>query len=379
MMKKLVVFLASVVVLVGVLNAKTIKQFVKSCDSFVLVTDESSSMNLYYHWKEKIKLEKKILEIVNKNIPEVDYLSSLESLTCKMNNPDKSVVKNLYPVATYNKTKMAEAISKVKGSDAWTPLSFALKGIESDLKEMNGKIHVIIFSDGEENYEKIKASKVAKDLKQKYNICIYAVQIGDSKEGRKNLKAIVDATGCGKLYSGDSLLNGKDLNKFIKEVFGYEKLVEVKPKPAPRSVVKVEKDSDHDGIYDRYDQCPDTLKGAPVDAHGCWNIPVVYFDTDKYNIKPVFYPMLQSIIHVLKLNPEVKLVIKGYTDSKASEKYNLKLSEKRAKEVAKFFEKNSIASDRLIVKYFGECCPVASNNSEDGRALNRRVEFEILK
>ncbi len=147
--------------------------------------------------------------------------------------------------------------------------------------------------------------------------------------------------------------------------------------------VKVDKagcplDSDGDGVPDYQDKCPDTLKGAPVNSVGCWVIEGINFDYDKADIKPQYYGLLDENIAVLKKNPSVKVQIQGHTDSAGSEAYNQKLSEERAEAVMSYFISKGIDSGRLSSKGLGESKPVASNDTPEGRAKNRRIEIKII-
>ncbi len=90
-------------------------------------------------------------------------------------------------------------------------------------------------------------------------------------------------------------------------------------------------------------------------------------------------PTLLEIVKFLKIHPDIKIEIRGYTDNIGSKKFNLKLSQKRAEAVKEFLVKNGINETRLKAKGFGETNPIAPNNTEEGRAKNRRTEFFILK
>ncbi len=137
-------------------------------------------------------------------------------------------------------------------------------------------------------------------------------------------------------------------------------------------------DSDGDGVPDSADKCPDTLKGAPVDSAGCWALKGITFDYEKWNIKPEFYPVLDEDVRVLEMNPGVKIEAQGHTDNIATERFNQKLSEKRAKSVKDYFVSKGISADRISTRGFGELCPITCNDSPEGRAQNRRVEIKAV-
>lgn len=103
----------------------------------------------------------------------------------------------------------------------------------------------------------------------------------------------------------------------------------------------------------------------------------VLFDFDKYNLHAQAKENLDKLVEILNKYPDTNIEIHGHTDSKGSTKYNQALSERRTKAVADYLTNKNIASKRLKTIGFGEEKPVASNETEIGRAQNRRVEFAI--
>lgn len=135
-------------------------------------------------------------------------------------------------------------------------------------------------------------------------------------------------------------------------------------------------DTDRDGISDYLDKCPGTPEGAKVDDRGCWVLGELYFDFGKASIKSESYQELDEVVDILKENPDIKLEIQGHTDSKGSAQYNQTLSEKRAKSVEEYFISHGVKGSQLSYKGYGEEFPIASNETEEGRARNRRVELK---
>jgi len=101
----------------------------------------------------------------------------------------------------------------------------------------------------------------------------------------------------------------------------------------------------------------------------------ITFDFNKYNIKPEFEPVLDEAVSTLQAKPNLRINVNGYTDSVGSEEYNLRLSERRANAVVNYLTGKGIASDRLVPQGFGKANPVATNETAEGRAQNRRVEL----
>ena len=139
-------------------------------------------------------------------------------------------------------------------------------------------------------------------------------------------------------------------------------------------------DSDSDGIADNMDQCPNTPKGVVVDNKGCavtFNFDV-HFNTNSARLNIHYLQKVKEFAEFLKRNPAYKAQIEGYTDNKGSKRHNILLSEERAKAVYIALIKLGISPSRLSYKGFGPFSPIASNRTEEGRRLNRRVVAKLF-
>ncbi len=103
----------------------------------------------------------------------------------------------------------------------------------------------------------------------------------------------------------------------------------------------------------------------------------VFFDVDDYELKPESYPELLQLAEFLRLNPEVRIEIAGHTDNTGSDKHNYQLSENRAFEVYKFLFLRHIGKERMSYRGYGKDYPLAPNDTEEGKARNRRTEIRI--
>ncbi len=104
----------------------------------------------------------------------------------------------------------------------------------------------------------------------------------------------------------------------------------------------------------------------------------VFFDTGKATLRPESYPELQRLAQVFQLYPNIVVEISGHTDSRGSDAYNMKLSQARAQSVVDYLVSIGVPRSHLVAVGYGETQPVASNDTEEGRQLNRRVEAKIL-
>ena len=104
----------------------------------------------------------------------------------------------------------------------------------------------------------------------------------------------------------------------------------------------------------------------------------IFFETDKFELKNESKVELNKLIDLLKLNKSLKIEISGHTDNVGNEKYNLTLSENRAKTVYEYLSNNGILKTRLTFKGYGWSKPIENNDTENGRANNRRTEFKVI-
>ena len=148
-------------------------------------------------------------------------------------------------------------------------------------------------------------------------------------------------------------------------------------------------DRDKDGVLDKDDKCPD--EPGPKENNGCpYKLIVitkdkielkqkVFFDTDKAHIKPVSFDMLNEIGDVLSKNPNIEIRIEGHTDSRASKRHNMKLSQARATSVRMYLLGRGVDPMHMIAIGYGPMKPIDDNRTAVGREANRRVEFFITK
>ncbi|MBV9988845.1 MAG: OmpA family protein [Chitinophagaceae bacterium] len=146
-----------------------------------------------------------------------------------------------------------------------------------------------------------------------------------------------------------------------------------------------EKDRDGDGVPDSKDRCPD-IKG-PKENNGCPDIQkrlnelakMVFFDTDKSDILQKSLKPLNEVVAILLQYPNTTLAIEGHTDSRASAEHNKALSQRRAASVKAYLMSKGLTKSRFTsVVGYGLERPIADNQTEAGRAMNRRVELKAV-
>lgn len=153
-----------------------------------------------------------------------------------------------------------------------------------------------------------------------------------------------------------------------------------------RSVEDLKKDSDGDGVADQFDKCPGTPAGTAVDGSGCplptstsavsgdvTGFEPIQFEFNSSVLKTESYPILDKLSSGLRENGG-KVTLKGYASSEGTAAYNMKLSKDRANSVKTYLVNSGVNSSQVSAKGYGEANPIASNDTEEGRIQNRRVE-----
>lgn len=117
----------------------------------------------------------------------------------------------------------------------------------------------------------------------------------------------------------------------------------------------------------------------PIEVGVTVRLRNVYFDFDKTTLKSESFSELNKVVDFLQRNGSVEIEIAGHTDSKGSDDYNRNLSQGRCQSVVDYLVSQGIESYRLTPRGYGEAKPIDTNDTDDGRANNRRVEFTVLK
>lgn len=160
-----------------------------------------------------------------------------------------------------------------------------------------------------------------------------------------------------------------------------------RPAAAPAPETAAEADSDRDGVPDSRDNCPDTPRNYAVDADGC-PIPVeevatvelmVNFDFDRSEVKSEYFSEIEEVADFMAQFPDIDIELEGHTDSRGTEAYNLSLSDRRVAAVRQvMIDRFNVDANRVTSRGFGESQPIATNDTDAGRAENRRVMTVII-
>lgn len=354
-------------------------------DNFEIVLDLSASKLLPYEMQTKLKVCKDVARRMNPKIPERPLTGALRRYGYEAGAFTERT-SLLFGMGAYNRQQYAEAIEVAHWSGGKSPLALATDKSSDDFAPAVGYLALVILSDGRILDNDPEAA--AQRIKDRYGdrICIYTCQIGETKPLIKGkpytnqmlLERIAEIGGCGYAINADDVIPDQNMSDWVHDIFtrGHrfkppKKAVEPLPEPCP--------DEDGDGVCDQFDKCPNTPRGAQVDRDGCWMLDKVLFDLNKWSIKPEYYQNLDKMAEMLIRNPQTKIDVQGHTCTIWTEEYNMRLSHWRAMSVASYLLKKGVRSDQLIVKGFGYHQPSSSNRTEEGRRMNRRVEFKQIR
>lgn len=155
--------------------------------------------------------------------------------------------------------------------------------------------------------------------------------------------------------------------------------------PAARPAAAL--DTDRDGVPDSRDNCPDTPRNYAVDADGC-PIPVeevaevellVNFDYDRSEVRSEYFSEIEEVADFMARFPDINIDLEGHTDNRGTEAYNLSLSDRRVAAVRQvMIDRFNVEASRVTSRGFGESRPIESNDTDAGRADNRRVVTVII-
>lgn len=148
------------------------------------------------------------------------------------------------------------------------------------------------------------------------------------------------------------------------------------PAPLPVEAGCSTLDDDHDGVNNCVDKCPNTLPGAKVSITGCWIVDVK-FANDSAVIPTEYYGDLDNTAKMIKDHPGLAIEIQGHTSKTGGFKHNMLLSERRAEAVKKYMVDGENIPG-LTTRGYGWTQPIDTNDTEEGRANNRRVQLQVL-
>jgi OOP family OmpA-OmpF porin len=251
----------------------------------------------------------------------------------------------------YNQAEFRQAIDRLPNTKTGgfvgqaTPLGAGIKNLDPILANLSGKTAVFLFSDGTYQLggQKLWPLEMAKNLVEKYNVNFYLISSATTPKAEKLLADIAALNEGSRVIPFDAL--------YQNPVYGLGPLYVI------NSTVEVV-----------------TVSESKAGV----NIEDVGFEFDGVEVPSNSHDRLKMVADFLQNNPDAHAVLAGFSDSKGAEEYNLKLSRMRSQSVKNFIlEQSRIDPDRVILFWYGNTNPVASNDTAEGRKENRRVEIAI--
>jgi OOP family OmpA-OmpF porin len=348
------------------LNAKLKSgAMVQKTNNFEVIMDTSASMQDPYSWSQfgytspvkatKLEYEQTLVRLFNDTIPNLKLTSGLRDFAGERWLTRPFMTKLWYGMAPWVKEDFNKNIYEVNTGGVESPLDLALNAATADLKPLAGKSAVIIFSDGLEMPKAVAAAQAMKaTLKDK--VCIYAVLIGNDiitrdnpqGEGKALLDKVVKAGECGSLVKGKDVESAAGMAAFVEKIFLGPAAAAVAAPPAAAMVPAADPDS-------------------------------IYFDYDKYNVKPEYKSVVKKNADYLKANKGSNVTIEGNCDDRGTNEYNMALGQRRADSAAKALKAAGIEAKRIKTVSYGEEKPVCKDANEACWSRNRNAKYVVTK
>jgi OOP family OmpA-OmpF porin len=314
--------------------------FEKVTDNIVVLFDASGSMAQPYKdtGMAKVEIAKKLLTDRGA-IPELGYNAGLYTFT-----PWKTYSE----MQPYDQAKMAAAIDQLPTTDLATratPLGQGIQNLGPILDGVSGKTTVFIFSDGTYTFRpRINPVNAARALAQNHNVCFYLISSAQTDKQDKLLDDIAAINQCSRVVGFDTFLANPD---YYTGALYVVKTNEITEEIIRQKVVG-------------------------------FSLRDIQFDFDKADVRPEYKDEMEALAKFLEEHPNATGLIQGFTDSTGPEEYNLRLSHRRVESVRDYLAQNfNLDPGRIVLQWYGPANPIASNDTREGRAQNRRVEVDI--
>jgi len=322
-------------------NVVTKDVLVRTADNVIVLVDASSSMGFTHrkYKKTNYEMEREALTAGYQRLPDLGYNVGIYNFSPSW--------REIYPVQKFDAARASAAMNQLPAkASGRTPLAAGLDKLEGVLKGLSGKTVVYIFSDGgwEDAPGRRDPGDKAAELARKYNVCFIVISYAEDPNGVKRVRDISKANACSRVIPFDSYIT----NPYYA----------IGPLYYTKSETSVETLSER------------KIKGIKMSN--------INFDYDKFELKPQEKDELNQLGKFLQANPQAFTAVQGFCDNRGTSEYNMKLSRERAEAVSDYLMKNfKLDPGRVATMWYGEGNPIASNDTPEGRAKNRRVEVAV--
>ena len=318
--------------------------YVPKVDSFVVILDASASMGHRYQGRSKYNDAMDVVYRMNQTIPPLDYqagLAAFSSGTCL----DGDSTQMMYGMNAYQRADFDSALNSINCAGGTSPLAGAVDVSTQSLATTSGDTAVIIVSD----FHNIDSSMTVDAINRMQaasgnRLCVHTVSIGNNDWDTQTAKGI-SSSDCGSAASASDIASPDKMAEYVTTVL-------LAPAPPVAAAVKYEKN---------------TMSTATL------------FDFDKAVLKEEGKAALHELGDAIKAKQAkvVDIDIIGHTDSTGPAEYNMGLSVRRAEAVRDYIVSEGIDANIIDVSGEGENNPIASNDTAEGRAENRRVDINV--
>jgi len=302
------------------------EELIRVADNAIFLVDTSSSMNEKFRDTGKSKRELVESEFIKRNetFPDIGHNFGIYTYT---------KWKEFYPLQPYNRAKVADALEQItKKNVGPTPLKEAMEKLEPIIEPLSGRTAVFVFSDG--TYTGNPPGTIARTLALKYDICFYVISTAKPGVNNELQASVAGLNGCSRMIPLEDYLAQPEYQSGALYVA-----------KSTTEAIRVKSSS---------------------------------FAFNEAELQGDSIAELDELAEVLGQNENAFVVLSGYTDSIGSEDYNEGLSRRRAEAVSNYMVDNhGVEKSRMILQWYGSDNPIASNDTEDGRATNRRVEINV--
>jgi OOP family OmpA-OmpF porin len=317
--------------------------FAPKVESFVVLLDSSSSMRKDIQDRAKIETAQDLVASFNSAVPALDFNAGLVTFGQGMGRcRGQGTASEFYGMTSYNSADFAEALGSLQCAGGKTPMSKGIDATTGMLASQTGPVAVFIVSDFS-GFGDIHAGSVetaVEKLKAQHgnNVCLHTVKVGDDPSGDEMISRITSVAGCDSAVQAGDITSAAAMGTYVTETL-----------MAPLQ-------------YEKH-----TVSATAL------------FDFNKSDLKEQGKAELHNLGASIKQKgiTVADIDVIGHTDSIGSETYNQGLSERRATAVSDYLVSQGIDGGIIDVSGKGESQPVASNDTDEGRALNRRVEVHV--
>ena len=308
--------------------------------SFVVILDVSSSMGEDYQDRPKVHTAQDLAASFNSSVPPLDFQAGLVTFGNSSGRCfGQGTANAVYGLTSYKPADFATALGSLECAGGTTPMTDGIDATTQLLSAESGMTAVILISD----FQWVNAGSVmsaASQLKAQHanKLCLHTIKVGDNTTGDALIASLNEVAGCDSAVQAGDIASTDAMANYVTEVL-----------LAPLE-------------YEQHAVSASAL-----------------FDFDKAILKEQGKAELHNLDEYIKSKAlqVADINVIGHTDSMGSAEYNQGLSERRAMAVKEYMVSEGIDASIIDVSGKGESAPVASNDTDEGRALNRRVEIHV--